>query len=37
MNILSIFENTNVALSLLSGGIAATLIAAILYMLADEK
>ena len=33
MNILSIFENTNVALALLAGGITATLLAAILYML----
>lgn len=32
MNILSIFENTNVSLSLLLGGITATLIAVILYM-----
>ncbi|MER2089870.1 MAG: Na+/H+ antiporter NhaC family protein [Sporosarcina sp.] len=33
MNILSIFENTNVSLSLLAGGITATLLAAILYTL----
>ena len=32
MNIFSIFENTDVALSLLTGGIIATLLAAILYM-----
>jgi len=32
MNILSIFENTNVSLALLSGGITATLIAVLLYL-----
>ena len=33
MSILSIFENTDVSLSLLSGGIAATVLAGILYIL----
>ena len=32
MNILSVFENTDVSLALLSGGITATLIAVILYI-----
>ncbi|MEK4713695.1 Na+/H+ antiporter NhaC family protein [Sporosarcina psychrophila] len=32
MNLLSIFENTDVSLALLSGGIIATLIAVVLYM-----